>query len=278
MSSLVKGIGSALGSAFGIGGGGTDRSAEIAANTQAEYEREALDYLKEVEALPQQFREGALTKLGGIAGLEGGEGNQQELIDQARQSPLYSAIIGTQAAGEDTVMRNAGMTGNLRSGNVKDQLFSYTANLENTALNEAYNQQLQGLQGLAQLPSNANNIATATSGIGSTLAQGQIGTANLNAGNNQNSAGNLMGLASLGLKAYSAFSDRRLKKNIELVGTVDGYNWYKWDWNKVANVLGLKGSSQGVLADEIVDQQPNAVSFKNGFMFIDYGKLEEQHA
>ena len=42
-----------------------------AANIQAQAQREALAYLKEREAVPQQFREGALKQLGGICGLEG---------------------------------------------------------------------------------------------------------------------------------------------------------------------------------------------------------------
>lgn len=247
-----------------------------AAATQAGSEREALDYLKEVERLPQQFREGALMKLGGIAGLEGGEGDQQELIDKARQSPLYSAIMGTQGAGEDAIMRNASMTGGLRSGNTQDQLFSYNANLENTALLESYNQELQGLQGLGQLPSNANTIASATSNIGATLAQGQIGAANAKQQGNEAMMNSLMGGAQLGLSAYSAgmFSDRRLKKNITLLGRIGRFNWYSWDWNSVGEHIGLKGKTQGVIADEVVDIYPEAVTLRQGFMFVNYGKLE----
>ena len=278
--SIKKGV-SSVTDAIGItGGGDAGDAARDATNSQVKYQREALDYLKEVEKLPQQFREEALKKLGGIAGLEGGEGSQQELIDQAQQSPLYNAIMGTQEAGRDEVMRNAGMTGGLRSGNVQDDLFSYGANLKNRATNEAFNQQLQGIQGLAGLPSNANNIATATSGIGSTLAQGTIAEANADAASSGGMFGNLMNLGTTALKGFNigGFSDRRLKKNLVLVGQVGSFNWYSWDWNALANSIGLEGSSQGVLADEVVDQQRKAVSFKSGYMFIDYSKLEDRHA
>ena len=74
-----------------IFGGGGDEAAEAAtdaANIQAKYQREALDYLKEREALPQQFREEALTGLGGLYGLPGGTGDQQKLVDRAISSPL----------------------------------------------------------------------------------------------------------------------------------------------------------------------------------------------
>ena len=85
-----------MGDFFGGGGDDASDSAKDAAQIQADYQREALDYLKETEALPQQFRESALKYLAGAYGLPGGEGSQQEIIDQARESPLYGAMMGTQ--------------------------------------------------------------------------------------------------------------------------------------------------------------------------------------
>jgi hypothetical protein len=180
--------------------------------------------------------------------------------------------MGTQATGEDAIMRNAAMTGGLRSGNVQDQLFSYTSNLENQALNESYNQQLQGLQGLAGLPSNANAIATATGDIGTTLAQGEVAGTNADLAALQGGTKNLM--AGLGI----AFSDRRLKKNVQLLGRIGKLNWYSWDWNSLGESIGLFGSTRGLIADEVVDVCPEAVSLKNGFMIVNYGKLEDSYA
>jgi len=136
-----------------------------AAQLEAGYQQQALDYMKEQEELPTQFREGALTQLGGLYGLEGGAGSQQGLINQARQSPLYSSML---KEGQDAVLRNASATGGLRSGNVQSALADSSTN----ALLTAYDQQLQGLQGMAGLPSNVNSIAQQTSNIGSTYAQG----------------------------------------------------------------------------------------------------------
>jgi hypothetical protein len=150
------------------------RASRDAAETQAGYQREALEYLKEREAIPQQFREGALTQLGGLYGLEGGEGNQQELIDRAMESPLYGAILGNLEQGEEAILRNASATGGLRSGNTSYALADYETRLRNQALLESYNQQLSGLTGLANLPSNANQIAAQTAGIGQTLGAGQV--------------------------------------------------------------------------------------------------------
>lgn len=145
-----------------------------AAQTSASAQMEQLNYLKEIEAVPQEMREQAIKQLGGIAGFEGGEGNQADLIARAKQSPMYQELLGGREAGEDAIMRQAGATGGLRSGNVQSALAGFNTQLENQALTQSYNQQLQGLQGLAGLPSNANQIGNVMAGIGGTLASGQI--------------------------------------------------------------------------------------------------------
>ena len=252
--SLVCGfVSDFIGDVFGGGGDdAADASTEAADKTaealirgseiQAESQREGLDYLKEREALPRQFSEEALKGLGGLYGLEGGTGNQQDLINRAISSPLYKSIMGGQEAGEESILRNASMTGGFRSGNTQSNLYDYNTQLQNKALLESYNQQLQGLTGLAGLPSNANQIAGMTAGIGQTLGQGQatageirgqgqIAGAQAQQQGTQQGFGNLLELGAL---VVSMFSDRRLKKNLEKIGKVNGHNWYMWDWNIVA--------------------------------------------
>lgn len=169
-----------------------------AAQTQAQYQQQALDYLKGREQVPLEISGGALQQLGGLYGLPGGVGDQQAFIDQARQSPLYGAIMGGRQAGEEGIMRQAGMTGGLRSGNVQEALYDYNTQLENRALMGAYGEQLGGLQYLAgRQPGGAANIANLTAGIGTTLAGGQ--TAAAQAG--QAGQANLLGLAG---SAYQA--------------------------------------------------------------------------
>ena len=76
-----------------------------------------------------------------------------------------------------------------------------------------------------------------------------------------------------GASAAAAASDPRLKENIKKVGEQSGFNIYTWDWNKVAEVLGLKGSSKGVMADEVKLVRPEAIAFKLGFMHVDYNMI-----
>jgi len=191
---------------------GTTTSGNTAADTAASYQQQALDYLQEREAIPQQFREGALQSLGGLYGLEGGTGNQQELIDQAKNSPLYSSIMGGQQAGEEAIMRNASATGGLRSGNVQSNMYEYNTQLQNTALLESYNQQVSGLSGLAGLSSNDTAIADAMTGIGETYASGITAENQMaadsdaaNAAEKQQNIDNWMGFGNFALTAIDSF-------------------------------------------------------------------------
>jgi hypothetical protein len=265
-----------------VGGVMADKGADAAAdasvqgaNIQADYQREALAYLKETEEIPQLFREEALKGIAGAYNIEGGAGSQRDLIDRALASPLYGSIMGGQEAGEDAILRNAAATGGFRSGNVQHNMYDYNVQLQNRALLESYNQQMQGLQGLAMLPSNANQIAQQTSEIGTTYGQGIIAAGQAQQQGYQNMGNNVMGAVNLGISAYDAgmFSDRRLKINIKKIGLYKGFNIYAWDWNIVANKMGLTGSTIGCMADEVYPKVKSAVSIKNLFMFVDYSKI-----
>ena len=155
-----------------------------AADTSAAAQMEELRYLKEINALPQQYKESALTELNSRFNPDTGqyEFPQQQMVDQAQQSPLYAALMGSQQAGEESIMRNAGATGGLRSGNVQANMYDYNTQLQNQSLLTAYDQQvqqydygMQGLQGLAGLPTNEAQIGQTMAGIGDTQAQGILG-------------------------------------------------------------------------------------------------------
>lgn len=240
-----------------------------AAATQAQAQMAALEYLKETEALPQQIREQALTQLQGAYGL-GDPGAQQQMIAQAQQSPLYGAIMGTQQAGEEAILRQAGATGGLRSGNVQQALADNAQQLQQQALLQSYGQQLQGLQGLAQLPSQSQQIAGMMGDIGRTQAQGISGAAQAQLAGEQAQTNTVIGgLAGLG----QLFSDSRLKKNIKKIGQMAGFNLYEWDWNDLAADVGLSGSSQGFIAQEVQKVRPDAIGEREGYLTVNYGAL-----
>lgn len=245
-----------------ITGRSSEKAAGRAADTQAAAQREALDYLREVEEVPQQFREGALSRLGGLFGLPGGERGAVSAIER---NPIFQATIGQLPQQEEAILRNASATGALRTGGTEAML------AENQRQNrlQAFQNTMSGLQGLAGLPSYAPQIASGIAGIGETLAQGRIGGAMAR----QEALG---GLLQAGTRAATAaFSDLRLKDNVKPIGERYGHDWYEWDWNERAKVeLGLTGKDQGVLAQDVAKVVPEAVGLSQGYLTVNYEMLE----
>lgn len=240
-------------------------AATDAANIQAQAQREALAYLKEREALPQKFREEALKRLGGAFGVPGGDSGQ-EFLRAAEASPIYKAIMGNQGQMEEAILRNRSATGGLRTGESELMI----ADNQRTLRGQALGGVLSGIQGMAQIPSNANNIANGIAGIGQTQAQGITAGAQAMQDAQQNGMNNLLGIANLGLRAagIGGFCDPRLKSNPVKVGVVDGVQWYQWDWNEEAANLSLFGKGEGPMADEIKRIWPDRVTEINGYMFV----------
>ena len=264
-------IGDAVGGIFGGGDDAADASRE-ASEASVAAQREALEYLKEREEIPQEFREKAIQQYAALLGLPGGQGDSAEIIEGLKQTPLYEAIMGTQAAGEESILRQAGATGGLRSGNVQAALADQATQLQQQALLQSYGQQLGGLKSLMGQPSMAGDIATGMAGLGATEASGIIGAAQTQAAAQQQGIGNVGSLVGLGMQL---FSDRRLKDNIEFIAEKDGHKWYSFNWNEKAEHFGLEGHDTGVIAQEVQEYYPEAINEKDGYLMVDYSKLGE---
>jgi len=133
----------------------------------------------------------------------------------------------------------------------------------------AYNQELSGIQGLANLPSNANAIAQATAAPGMTQAQGMVAGAQAIQQGNQSLTNNLLGLAGMGIK----YSDIRFKDNINYIGRKGRHKLYRWSWNALANKIGLTGTSEGVMAHEVYTYAPEAITTDGGILLVNYTTL-----
>lgn len=195
-------------------------------------------------------------------------GKMEEFITRAQMSPLYQSIMGGQELGEEAIMRNAAATGGLRSGNVQGNMYDYITQLQNQALLSSYNEQLQGLSGMAGLQTNQNAIAQQMGNIGQTYAQGQTAAATA-----QNQGVTNWLNTGLGIGGLIMASDIRLKKNIKKIGKVNEFNFYSFDWNSIANKLGLTGSTCGCMAHEVYDVMPEAIVLRNDFMWINYSMI-----
>ncbi len=171
----LEDIGSGLQQGYeDISGQTAAEATEAGARTQAEAMMRQLEYYKEINKLPQQYKGEALTRMSDIAA--GGAG-QTKAIEEAKASPLYAAIMGGQKAGEESILRHAGATGGLRSGNVQSNLAEFGANLSNQALLESYNQNLGLNRSLAGIPTNEQMIGQTMGNIGATRAAGITGAA-----------------------------------------------------------------------------------------------------
>lgn len=197
-----------------------EKAAGQASEVQQSALLEQLNYLKEINALPQEYKEQALTKMnelysGGPGTMPSAEFSQSDMISQAKNSPLYNEMIGNLGAGEDAIMRNAAATGGLRSGNVQGALADYNTSVRNQALTQSYGQVqadqqnlynrqmgqygmgLQGLQGLAGLDTGQGQIAQATGDIGNVQAQGIMNAASSRTAGTGNILNSILGLGAI---------------------------------------------------------------------------------
>ena len=116
-----------------------------------------------------------------------------------------------------------------------------------------------------------NQYQAGLAGAGSTFGQMASTQANLY-GQKMGIQAEMLGTA-LGAGTAVAFSDRRLKTNIEKVGADENTGLTLYSFNYIESV-GQDGTFIGVLADEVMEDYPEAVLvMDNGYYAVDYDKL-----
>lgn len=84
--------------------------------------------------------------------------------------------------------------------------------------------------------------------------------------------GQVAGIA--GSLGFAPFSDERLKDNVTYIGKSGKHNVYSWEWNDKAKELGINTPTIGVMAQEVMEINPDAVSMNdNGYLQVNYGAL-----
>jgi LysM repeat protein len=89
----------------------------------------------------------------------------------------------------------------------------------------------------------------------------------------------LIGAAATLGGAYIQYgSDARMKENIVPHDTLNGVNFYTWDWNEKAKAIGWdKYPTFGVIAQEVQKTHPDAVvEGDHGYLMVNYGKLKNE--
>ena len=84
-----------------------------------------------------------------------------------------------------------------------------------------------------------------------------------------------MGTITQGVGTIMAASDVRLKKDIKYLGKHEkGFGVYKWNWNDDAKAMGVNDRTVGVIAQELIDYVPEAVSVHpKGYLQVNYNLL-----
>lgn len=212
------------------------------------------DFMKTLQPLYQQYMD---------VGKTGTEGMKNLMEGGFTKDPVFQQIIksGTQASN-----MNAAGSGHLFSGgqgkalqaygekegaNYFDDIFKNYQSMSNTGLTatQSLTSEQTGLQGmLANLFTSKGKDASQAE-----MAKGQ----------------GMQDLVKTGIEgAAKAFSDRRLKRNIQRVGTHDlGIGVYEFDYLWGAHAVGF-------MADEVEQVMPEAVGEINGYKFVNYGMIQ----
>jgi hypothetical protein len=217
-------------------------------------------------------------------GAEQGIVGAQNLVNQNLSganlggNPYLDAILGkTRQDVTNSVNDQFGTSGRFGSGMHQAILEQQLADAENAA-RFGYQQDAIGQAGnLMQGSQSLLNNAAELPWIGVQAANGAVRQASSGYGtqtqtSNPGIGQMLMGAAMGGLNAYAmnpkVFSDRRLKRAIELIGRLrDGLGVYRW-------VYAWGEKSSGVMADEVARLRPWALGPEvGGYATVNYGAL-----
>jgi len=234
----------------------------------------------------------ALEQQQAIAGLLGPEA-QQAAIAAIEGGAGFQAQV---RQGEEALLQRASATGGLRGGNIQAALAQFRPQMLQQEIATQYGR-LGGLTSLGQLTSQnlaqigqSSAAGTATAGLrtGADIAglMGQQGAARAGAELAQGQAfANVLNLPAQFLGAqYGAtagktgtamtpglgniFSDIRLKKNIQRIGTrSDGLGVYEFEYTWGG------GRQIGLMAQEVLGIYPDAVGQSGGYLTVDYSKV-----
>jgi len=239
------------------------------------------------EWLRQQAEQGTLRNAAAIGGLGGGN-VRQELQRQA---------MGLAQQDFQNQFNNAGTVADrgLSAGN---SLANYNTSLQGAGAGYAYgagqdiaNNRAATTSALSSLYGDyTSNLANLLSGAGGAQASSNQTLASLLANLATGSQSNYVGASQLpmtqqnegmlgsigqalgGAGAIMAVSDRRLKTNINRVGTTAGGNGlYTWDWTATGKALAGSQPTFGVIAQEV--NQDAVVMGSDGWLRVDYTRV-----
>lgn len=187
-------------------------------------------------------------------------GNQQSVLDRMLAAGGQAGQLGTAANDLNTQdITNLSRTGAVDQATQQNQY--------DTAYQDWLRTQNQPLANykslneiLANTPRNVNTTGTMTGTETAKTSGGLLNT--------------LMGIAQLGVSAAGAFSDRRLKRDVEQFDRLSnglGVYRYRYLWDEPEDPIRI-----GVMADEVAQLVPEALGpVVAGYATVDYSKIGE---
>lgn len=233
---------------------GAAQTAEQGVNRRFDITQESLRPFQEAGV-------GALGQQQALLGLSG-QDEQQQAFAAFNESPGQAFL---RERGQRNLLRNASAIGGLGGGNVRSALVQQGVGFAQQDFQNQFSR-------LGQLAGQGQAATTNIGQFGAQAAQqaGQLGIAGAEARasgilGQQQAEGQFRGqLLQLGGQAVgAAFSDRRLKKDIKLVGNDKSGNLYEFRY-KDSDVLFI-----GRMAQELQEIRPDAISVhKSGFLQV----------
>lgn len=193
----------------------------------------------------------------GIEGLDGPEGlpsdYKRTLLEDLRTSQASRGIIDSDTSAIEEAVRLSGGREAIRAQRL-GEVQNYLAGVFNPAVGTVIPSIGQMLQG--QMGSYGLNLQRDQTQLGYRIEQQKMAT---------DFAGSAAGVLAF-------ISDRRVKKNVELVAVEDGLNIYEFEYvGSYAD--SMPGRYRGVMADE-VDYIPGAVIHgPDGYDLVDYSRI-----
>lgn len=225
-----------------------------------------------LQAQQQGFGQSLASRQQGVDEIntQGAFANQAQDMDfnqQMQQAGLNNAAQA-QRFSQNAAQFGAGMSSTGFNNDIRQREIEEAAYLRNIPLNDIA--ALLGTGGGVQAPSFG---PVSQVGLSAPDLMGAVYNSNQIAQNQwqqqqqarSQGLGSIFGLAG---SALGAFSDRRLKENVERVGTLpDGIATY------VFNYIGDKARQFGVMAQELIGTKPEAVTSVGGYLYVDYRKV-----
>lgn len=252
----------------------TGRAGRDAATQAADAQFEATQLSIEAQEEAAARAQGFFEPFAGVAG-RGVEASNfladpQAQFDFLQENPLFQMSLDNA---NQATQQSAASRGRLNAGDTLQQL-SNNVLLSASPLIDRQRQDVSNLvnlgTGIAGSQANietgkAANVGELITSGGAAEAAGIVGAQNSVDQGTQNI---IQGAAML-------FSDERLKTNLKSVGTVGAHEWFTWDWNELArNACGLTGSGEGVIAQQAMQINPDAVILDaSGYYKVNYEAL-----